>query len=89
MWFLVILTATKTKLVVPIQWFQSIDIAQVFQIGLRNSKVHRIFYDADYNTDPNFRLPIRNEFNEHGENPPARYEVKVLKCFGQYIHAFL
>lgn len=82
MWFSVILMAIKTKLVVPIQWFQSIDITQVFRVGLRNSKVHKIFYADDYNVDPNFRLPIRNQFNENGDNPPARYEVKVLKCFG-------
>lgn len=82
MWFAVISTATKRKLVVPIQWFQSIDIAQVFRIGLRNSKVHKIFYAEDYNIDPNFRLPIRIEFDDNGYNPPARYEAKVLKCFG-------
>lgn len=85
MYVVVILTATKTKLVIPIQWFESIDFVQVFRVGISKAKVHKIFYDSDLDSDPNFRLPIRNEFDANGPNPPACYHAKVLQGFGEYI----
>lgn len=81
MYFAVILSATKTKLVIPIQWISSIDIAQVFNIGLVKSKQHKIFHCDDMNADPNFRLDIRTDFNENGGNPPACYIAQILCCF--------
>lgn len=87
MYFAVVLTATKTKLVIPIQWFESFDLVQIFQRGMVNkSKVYKIFYDSDFNKDPNFRLPIQNEFNENGPNPSACYFASVLQCFGKFRH---
>lgn len=73
-----ILIESKEKVVIPVSWFASLDIVQIFNIGKVRGKVHKIFYFKDKSVDPNFRLPLQREFNEE---VCACYEANVLYAF--------
>lgn len=80
MFVAVILADSKTKLVIPISWIYSLDIVQIFNRGVSHSKNHKIFYHKNKNTEPNFRLRVRNIFDE---NVHACYHAKILNGFGK------
>lgn len=73
-----ILIESKEKVVIPISWFASLDIVQIFNIGKVRAKVHKIFYFKDKSVDPNFRLPLRIDFDE---NVRACYNANILFGF--------
>lgn len=73
-----ILTESKVKVVIPISWFASLDIVQIFNIGKVRGKVHKIFYFKDKSVDPNFRLSLKSEFDE---DVRACYSANVLYGF--------
>lgn len=73
-----ILLPSKEKVVVPISWFSSFDLVQIFNRGKNSAKVHKIFYYKDKSVDPNFRLPVRRDFDE---NVRACYNANALFAF--------
>lgn len=73
-----ILIGSKEKVVIPVSWFASLDIVQIFNIGRVRGKVHKIFYFKDKSVDPNFRLPLQTVFNA---DVRACYEANVLHAF--------
>lgn len=76
MYVAVILTTEPLKkVIIPIQWFQSVDVVQVFNTGVSKTKLHKVFFCGDIKEDPNFRLPIEKKFVDR----PACYQAKV-KC---------
>lgn len=70
MFVAIILTESKVKVVIPISWFASIDIVQIFNIGKVRGKVHK-----------NFRLPLRSEFDE---DVRACYNTNIFYGFGKW-----
>lgn len=75
----VILTASHVRLVIPLKHILSLDIVQIYNRGNSRTKNHIIYFSPDDSEEPNFRLPLRTEFDQ---NIPACYWAKVLNIFG-------
>lgn len=69
MWFAVILRGANgnVKKEIPFTWVYSLDIVQVFKRGISNTKNHLIYYSKIKNDDPDFKLPIRDIFDDNDE----------------------
>lgn len=79
-WFAaVILKHSKKKVVVPIKWVGSLDLLQIFNIGVSHTKDHNIFYSPNPNDEPNFAAEIKQSFDE---NASFCYDGKVLHIWG-------
>lgn len=63
MFVFVILRPNRNKIVIPISWIYSIDIVQAMNRGISKTKEHKVFFSTDIFEDPNFRLPVRNDFD--------------------------
>lgn len=72
-------TNPPKKVVVPIQWFASLDIAQIFNSGASKTKLHKIFYCENLDSDPNHRLPIKRVFVDG----PACYHAQIKFAFSK------
>lgn len=75
----VLVTRPTQKVIIPIQWFKSLDVAQIFNVGASKSKLHTVFYCDDYDADPNFRLPIEQEYVDR----PACYQAQFKHAFSK------
>lgn len=78
----IVLENSKQKLVIPLKWIYSIDITQIMNYGISHTKQHVVFYCNDPDEEPNFRLPIQNDFDE---NQNACYYARVLHIFGEFL----
>lgn len=75
----VLVTKPLKKVVIPIQWFQSIDLTQIFNVGASKTKLHKVFFCDDIDADPNFRLPIEAEYVDR----PACYKAQMKHAFSK------
>lgn len=75
----VILTASHVRLVIPLKYILSLDIVQIYNRGISRTKDHIIYFSSDHTEEPNFRLPLKIEFDA---NVPACYWAKILNIFG-------
>lgn len=78
----VILVESQERLVIPLKYILSLDIVQIYNRGISRTKRHVIYFYIDDTDEPNFRLPIRNDFNQ---NEPACYYTHILNVFGKII----
>lgn len=80
MYSIVLLHTQPRKLtILPIGWFQSLDIVQIFNIGISNNKLHRVFYSPDLNDDPDFELDLSEVF---AEDVKANHMATVRSVWG-------
>lgn len=77
----VILVGSLERLVIPLKYILSLDIVQVYNRGISRTKKHIIYYSSDDTDEPNFHLPIQDEFNA---NEPACYYAHILNVFGKF-----
>lgn len=75
----ILVTKPPKKVVLPIQWFQSLDLAQIFNIGASKTKTHKVFFCDDINEDPNFRLEIKEVYVDG----PACYKAQLKQAFSK------
>lgn len=78
----ILLTEPKQLTVVPMSWFSSLDIVQIFNRGVSHTKKHRLFFSPNQNDEPNFKLPVQNHFDQ---DMAANYEGKVLSVWGNLL----
>lgn len=76
----ILLTEQKQLTVVPMSWFPSLDIIQIFNKGVSKTKSHRLFFSPNSNDEPNFKLPIPKKFQP---DICANYEGKILSVWGK------
>lgn len=84
MWLSVLLRGTNgnVKKEIPFTWIHSIDIVQVFNRGISHTKKHLIYYSEDKSDEPNFKLPVRDIFDE---NNGGCYYAYILYSAGTYL----
>lgn len=82
MYVTAILIHSRNRVVIPVKYIFSIDIVQIYNRGMSRNKDHIIYYSNDDSDEPNFRLPIKSEFDPI---VPACYKARVLNIFGMYI----
>lgn len=80
----VLVTKPLKKVVIPIQWFQSLDFTQIFNVGASKTKLHKVFYCDDIDTDPNFRLEVEEKYVDR----PACYKAQVKYAFSKSFKLF-
>lgn len=76
----IILAESHERLVIPLKYILSLDVVQIYNRGISRTKKHIIYYSNDDSDEPNFRLPIRSDFND---NEPACYYAHILNVFGK------
>lgn len=79
----IILIESKEKLVIPSKWIYSLDIVQVFNIGISHTKTHKIFYSPNLNDEPDFKASLEREFTIQRK---CCYEAKIYRFFGKPYH---
>lgn len=72
-------TQPKQHKVLPLSWFASLDVVQIFNIGISYTKLHRVFYSPDLKDDPNFKLELSEVF---AEDLKANYMSTVRSVWG-------
>lgn len=89
MWFCVLLRGTNgnIKKEIPFTWVHSLDIVQIFNRGINHCKNHLIYYSENKTDDPNFKLPIRDFFDENDQR--GCYYVKIRNCAGKCHFAYI
>lgn len=83
MFAVIILSKSKKKLVIPIKYVYSFDVTQSMNYGISHTKDHRVFYSKNFEGEPNFKLPLQDEFEEH---KCACYQAKILHIFGKFYY---
>lgn len=81
MYVTVILLHSRVRVVIPVKYIFSLDIVQVYNRGISRNKDHIVYYSSDDSDEPNFRLPIKKEFDPF---EPACYEARILNTFGKF-----
>lgn len=76
----ILLTEPKRLAVVPMSWFPSLDIVQIFNRGVSRTKNHRLFYSPNREDEPDFTLPVQRNFHQ---DIRASYEGKILSAWGE------
>lgn len=89
MWFCVVFRETNGsfKKEILFTWVHSLDIVQIFNRGISNSKNHLVYYSQDKNDDPNFKLPIRDFFDENDQR--GCYYAKIRLCAGTFHFTYI
>lgn len=77
MYFVVILVESKKLLAIPASYVLKLDIVRKINSGLKNWNNQLIFYSPE-NHDPNFKLAVREDFDE---NADGIYRANILKTF--------
>lgn len=82
MFFLVKLKCSK-KLLIPQKWIEGIstDLTKLLNYGVyyHKNKKYKVFVSPDFETRPNFRLPVLDVYT----NNNAFYEAAIVRCFGK------
>lgn len=88
MWVAVLLRGTNgnVKKQIPFSWVYSVDVVQIFNRGINHAKNHMIYYSEDKLGEPDFKLPVRELFDENDER--GCYYAKLRYCAGMYIVCF-
>lgn len=81
MFFVVKSKDSNEKLVIPVKWIYSFDIVQGLDYGISKTKSHIIFYSPKLQVQPNFRLPLRDRF-ENGRD--GCYKAHICYLLGEY-----
>lgn len=80
MYFVVILVSSKKVLAIPAAYVLQLDVVGKMNTGLKKWKKQLVFFSPE-NHDPNFNLPIREDFDE---NVDGVYYANILKvCYTQ------
>lgn len=58
----ILLTRPKHLVVIPLSWIASLDIVQIFNIGISKTKKHRLFYSSELAVEPSFKMNIEYFF---------------------------
>lgn len=84
MWFSILLHGVNgnIKKEIPMAWVYSLDIAQVFNRGISHTKNHLIFYSKNKDDDPDFKLPVRDFFDDTVDF--GCYYAKIRECAGKF-----
>lgn len=77
MYFAVILMESKKLLVIPASYVLKLDVVGKINSGLKSYKRQVVFFSPE-NHYPNFKLPIREDFDESTD---GIYMANILKAF--------
>lgn len=81
MYISIILKESKEKIIVPFKWIFSLNVARCLNNGISRNKPFVIFYSPNRESEPDFKKPLRIEFDENEE---ACYKAHFLKSHGKY-----
>lgn len=90
MWFCALfrgINGNIEKKEIPFAWVHSFDIVQIFNRGINRTKDHLVYYSDDKTDDPNFKLPVRDFFDEN--DPLGCYYVKIRNCVGKFYLTYI
>lgn len=82
MYFYVVLTKSKKKLVVPAQWVFGINVPASMNYSVNKKVDHLIFYSPNQNSDPVFSSQVEDDFDE---SKNACYHARICQCFGKKV----
>lgn len=72
----------KKIVVVPVDFIYKLDFVKTFNNSLNRNQKHLMYWSQDQNKEPNFDLPVSEQFNHSID---GCYYVKLLKAFRKFI----
>lgn len=75
-----ILCKCRQKLAVPLRNIYKLNLAKSLNNRINRNQEHLMFWSSDLSKEPNFNLPIADQFDKSQD---ACFMVKLLKVFGK------
>lgn len=84
MYFIVKLTPSAEKKIVPVKWIQNLDIVHLWNNGINSVKrnVFKVFISENISEEPDFLLAVREL--PYDDTRPACYNATIVKSCGKY-----
>lgn len=80
MFFVALLHTQPRRLtILPMSWVASLDVVQIWNIGVSQTKKHRVFYSPDLHDEPDFKLDLSEVF---AENSKANHLATIRSTWG-------
>lgn len=86
MYFVVILTQSKKKLVIPARYVYELDLPYALSFGVNKKVNHLVFYSQNEQDHPFFNAEIKETFNELES---GCYFARIIRCFGKNLYVFI
>lgn len=77
-----ILCKCRKTLAVPLRNIYKFSLAKSLNNRINRNQEHLMFWSSDYTKEPNFSLPISDQFDKSHD---ACFLVKLLKVFGKFM----
>lgn len=75
----------KKLVAVPLKYINKLDLAKALNNRINRNQTHLLFWSKDPIKEPNFNIPVSQQFNRDSD---SCYNVKLLKVFGKFINSF-
>lgn len=80
-----ILCKCRKTLAVPLKNIYKLNLAKSLNNRINRNQEHLMFWSSDYTKEPNFDLPISDQFDKSRD---ACFIVKLLKVFGMFMKIY-